>query len=800
MINRTGDRGRGRGEGVARPWDADSGADYASHSPSFRNRVEEAVNLLMRRKWLVLLSCVVVVAGMTWYTLSQDPVYDTGGLVLISDRNIQEGFRGPDAQGERDLFARSDRTLENELLILRNSNALRRAVAERLTEKQVLPGTDRTIPLLLNAEGEQRPKDEIALILSGLVNFYPAGREVNAIQVRGQSNNPHQAALIANLFLEEYVQLTERSSRSSLTNTRSFLEEQVEARYEELDEIELEIQEYMRQEGAVALDGEGTRLIQRIAEVEANRDAAEVELATRRNALESREAELNAISPRLASRIASGVEREIEATQQKIAEAEQARQEIRAQEEERRTPADRTRLQQIDRRIEQYRAEVEQLSEQYVDEVLGVGGIGLSAGEGLTHVTNLQREIVNERIEISGLESELAMLEQRLAEYEAELETVPVQARELAQLQRSKNYAETMYRNLVEQLQEVRIREQSAPGYADRISEAFVPTRPSEPNIPRNLTIGVILGLLLGVGAAVGRDQMDSRLYKPDEIRETGQRLIGVVPDMQPFLEEKFKGASRVEYRDRMVSSTLVSALTPSSPPSEAYRHIRTNLQFSRPDEVLETIMVTGPGIGDGKSVTAANLAVSIAQSGRRTLLLDGDLRRPQVHNLFGINRSPGLSNHLTDGVDSPLSMKRTIQDNLFVIPAGDGVQKPSELFAGRGFRNLLTSLKEHFDAIVIDTPPVLAVTDATLLSTQCDATLMVARAATTTRYELEEAIDMLNEVGSTVEGVVFNGFKVSMAYGYKMRYRHYATYGHYGSYTSDDVEGDGEVPTGVKA
>ncbi|NBB86346.1 MAG: polysaccharide biosynthesis tyrosine autokinase, partial [Bacteroidetes bacterium] len=360
--------------------------------------------------------------------------------------------------------------------------------------------------------------------------------------------------------------------------------------------------------------------------------------------------------------------------------------------------------------------------------------------------------------------------------------------RELAQMERQKAYLEGVYRNLVEQLQDVRMREQTELGYADRVNEAFIPSRPSSPDVQRNLMLAVLMGLLLGGGGAFLRDRMDSRLYKPEDVRAHGHRVLSVVPNMNSFQKEHFNGAAQVQYKDRQIGTGLVSMLVPAGAPAEAYRHLRTNLQFARPDAVLETVMITSPGMGDGKSMTAANLAIVMAQSGNRTLLLDADLRRPQVHALFGMERGPGLSDHLREGADSPLSLQRTVEPHLYALPAGSPVGNPSELLGSPAFRNLMMALRDHFDYIVVDTPPVLAATDATLLSTQCDATVMVTRAAATMEAELDESLATLQDVGSDVEGIVFNAFDVSMAFGYKMRYRQYDAYGHYGQYESTDT------------
>ena len=773
-------------EVVGPPQGEDQVNFYAEHM-SLRELAERTLSLLMRRKWTVLIVLVLVIGGVTAYTLTLEPVYESSGLVMVSGQGVSSTLPASDMGG---LFTRSDRSTQNELLVLRHSDALRKAVAERLLEQQVIPDTDRPLLVTQTHEGRTRAVDDVASRVGRMVSFSEAEGGTRAIRMTGRGSDPHEVAFVTSVFMDEYVNMTQRASRSSLRSARVFLEEQVEQRFHELDEIEGEIMEYMQQEGAVALEGEGRRLIQRIGEVESNRDAAEIRLRTRRASLELKEEELRSISPGLAGRIASGVERDIQTAQQRIAEAEQARRELRNQSEDRITDAERAQMEQIEQRIQRYRAEVEELSEKYVDEVLSVGGVGLTAGQGLTHVTDLQRNIAEERIAISELEAEMSTLAERLAGYEEELQSVPAQAQQLAQLRRTQSYTEGMYRNVMQQLQEISTREQSEQGYANRINEVAVPNRPVDPSIPWNLTLGAVLGLLLGLVSAIGRDRLDARLYQPEQSQqESGQRLLGVVPDLQPFIKKKFKGSDHVQYRDRRVDTSLVTALTPTAPPSEAYRQVRTNLMLGPYGDRLKTIMVTSPGMGDGKSVTAGNLAVTMAQNERQTLLLDCDFRRPRMHKLLGTGRTPGLTDYLMEGPGGDVSVHPTVVDNLYALSAGSAVNNPAELLGSQSFRTLLEALRDHFDVVILDTPPVLVAADASVLAARADGVAIVARSAGTTSPELTEAIRTLTNVGSSVEGVIFNAFAVSSAYGYKLRYRNYGQYGHYGYYGAGEDE-----------
>jgi capsular exopolysaccharide synthesis family protein len=223
-----------------------------------------------------------------------------------------------------------------------------------------------------------------------------------------------------------------------------------------------------------------------------------------------------------------------------------------------------------------------------------------------------------------------------------------------------------------------------------------------------------------------------------------------------------------------------------SSPSTEAYRQLRTNLQSSLNGGLSKVVLITSPGVGEGKSTTAANLAVALAKAGRRTLLLDADMRRPQIHNFASRSLEPGLYQILQDGMAFDPSGMETHTENLFAIPAGRVIGgSASELLDQPRMGELLGALREHFDVIIIDTPPTLAVSEAKQLAPKADATLMVVRAGETKERDLDLAVQELQRVGGRIIGVVLNGFNLDMAYGYKYRYSGYSQAGQYAEYTA---------------
>lgn len=201
----------------------------------------------------------------------------------------------------------------------------------------------------------------------------------------------------------------------------------------------------------------------------------------------------------------------------------------------------------------------------------------------------------------------------------------------------------------------------------------------------------------------------------------------------------------------------LIAKINPKSPISEQYRTIRTNIQFSSIDKKIKTLLVTSSEPGAGKSMTAANLAIVYAQQGIKTLLIDGDMRKPTIHYTFRLGNLQGLSNALVDGLSFNRIAEASDIDNLDLISSGPVPPNPSELLASKQFERLLTEASEIYEMIIIDTPPLLAVTDAQILATKLDGVIIVARSGQTETNQLQESVEAINKVKGNILGTVLN-------------------------------------------
>ncbi len=281
------------------------------------------------------------------------------------------------------------------------------------------------------------------------------------------------------------------------------------------------------------------------------------------------------------------------------------------------------------------------------------------------------------------------------------------------------------------------------------------------------MAMALVLGLMLGGGLALGRDWMDERLRSVEEISATvGAAVLGVVPHM-------FKKNSTPAQRGQQVH------LEPQSAEAEAYRTIRTAIYFGVPSGQAKTLLITSPAPGDGKTTMVSNLAIAMAQAGQRTLILDGDFRNPNQHKIFEIESDGGLSNVLAGRGQLSDFIQRTKVEGLEVLPCGPIPPNPSEMLNSQAFVNILEELSGKYDHVLIDSPPVMPVTDARILGAMTDVTLLVLRAEKSTRKAAEQSRDGLLSVGASILGVVVNDVprRGRGGYGYYGRYHSYYPY-----------------------
>jgi capsular exopolysaccharide synthesis family protein len=289
---------------------------------------------------------------------------------------------------------------------------------------------------------------------------------------------------------------------------------------------------------------------------------------------------------------------------------------------------------------------------------------------------------------------------------------------------------------------------------------------------------------LLGVAAASARAFLDRTLKTPDDVeRDLGVPFLGLIPEIdETSVRYGRKGKSRRRIRGPDVNRELIVKEYPMSGTAEAARAIRTNLMFMAPDKPYKTILITSGGPAEGKTTVACCIAIAMAQAGQRVILIDCDLRRPRLHRIFNKSNDLGITARLLEPtkLDDTEEIKTDIP-NLSVIPAGPIPPNPSELLHSERFKSLLKMLAGHYDRIIIDSPPIVAVTDATVLSTLVDGTILVAKAFTTRKDLARQALRAIADVGAKTAGTILNAVDLDR-HEYKYYYYYYKKDGYYAS------------------
>ena len=299
-----------------------------------------------------------------------------------------------------------------------------------------------------------------------------------------------------------------------------------------------------------------------------------------------------------------------------------------------------------------------------------------------------------------------------------------------------------------------------------RLTERARPPRwPVAPRVPRNCLWGLLGGLAVGVGLAFLFERLDNTLKTPEDVKvQLRVPFLGMIPELTPTAAMTQKVA------------VALGVVDPASAAAEAYRVLRTNILFSSADGGGRAYLVTSAGPGDGKTTTAANLAVALSQNDARVLVVDADLRRPVLHTHFELERAPGLSDLIVGSCSVAEAIHPTKARGLSVIPSGYLPPNPAELLGSANMKDLTAVLRKRFDWVLFDAPPVLAMADALVLSSLTDGTILVVRADATPLPSVQQAIDHLSGVGGKLTGVVLNGVNFE---------RHSYYYGpYYGDYT----------------
>ena len=424
---------------------------------------------------------------------------------------------------------------------------LAQAAAERLIQQRRTPdGAPLTILEPLEDGSAPTVQDVAFRLQDDYVGAAPVDDGATAVQVSAESTSPAEAETIANVYADAFVDLTLRQSRSGITRSREFLAEQLEDQGEELRRRDADVQGFIEQTGAVALDTETEQTVQAIGDLEGQIGALDVEEQTARARLATLRGELARLEPVLSQRLGSGLDAELEAAQERVQEIEAELEAIYTRTPEYRAAPSSTdpELGRLRGQLEQAQGRVRAVADRLARQSLDSGSGPGQQGAGFTRAATLRTQITDAEVALSETRAQRAQLASQLGQAEAELGQIPSQQIALAQLQRDRQAAESLYGALQANYQEVQVAEQSQIGIGRVIRPAYASDDPVAPNRTRNALLALVLGLGMGGLLAIAKVRLDHRLHVPDDVTSLGYPLIATVPDTGDLIARDFGGAA----------------------------------------------------------------------------------------------------------------------------------------------------------------------------------------------------------------------------------------------------------------
>lgn len=395
----------------------------------------------------------------------------------------------------------------------------------------------------------------------------------------------------------------------------------------------------------------------------------------------------------------------------------------------------------------------------------------------------LRKSAISKEADLDLFKRKLDSYEKAIDSYKKGNPNILSQSLELLRLKRSKEVYENIYNLLLQKTEEERIKSASSSAGIKIVDLAMLPTKPISKKETRFYLFGVLLGLMLGFSLTFFIEMNDTTIKSNDDVeRYLHLSVLGTIPhithnkksdiEVRRQSAKSHKGITVSQYPRQVFNFDGDDSVN-----TEAYRSLRTNISFVSPDKPLQVIALTSAGPSEGKSLTISNLALAYAQMGKRTLLIDTDLRRPVLHHIFNVKREPGFTDLFIDNPDYTRIIKPTNKENLSLITAGIFTPNPAELLGSHKMLQIIQHFREQYDVIFFDTPPIVAVTDATLLGTKMDGMLIVIKSHHTDREIIMRAAAILHNVGVRVVGTVLNDINLShrySSYGYYKYYYHY--------------------------
>ncbi|HUJ51794.1 MAG TPA: polysaccharide biosynthesis tyrosine autokinase [Bryobacteraceae bacterium] len=707
--------------------------------------------ILRKHQWLILTFLLTVVTVVTIASFKMKPVYEAAARVEVDRESAQNPL--PFQDNGYDEYIDADSYLETQTKILESETLAFQTIKSMNLARYPEFGGGAGIRAIGEGAGAKRPAI-LGAFLGGLsVKRVPNSR---LIEVRFNAQDPQLAAQIVNAHLQNFIEANFRSKYDATTQASNWLSSELEELRIKVEKSEDARLAYERENQIWQIDEKQDITTQKLADLSKAVTEAQTQLAEKEALYRM------AVSGNVDALPAARENPVIQDLIKKKADVES----------------------QYNDALAQYGPnypKVQRLTQQQKE-----------VGDDLANAQKTMVESIQE--EYNTAQNHVALLQGALDKQKAEANDLAEKLVQYHILQHDAEANKQLYDGLLQKLKEATISAGLRSSNIRVVDPALTPTSPSRPQKARNILLAFLVGLIGGVGLAIFREYLDNTVKSPDDIESlTGLPSLAVVPALPGTLTGN---RSRLGWQSRQAlpqSSTgarveLLSYLQPKSQISEAFRALRTSLLLSQADHPPQVILVTSALPREGKTTAAVNLAVTLAQLGDRTLLMDSDLRKPGVRRAMNltIGKDLGLSSYLAGvcTLEEAILPHPTIS-NLSALTTGPVPPSPADLLSSHRMAEAITEARRRFKFIVIDSPPIMAATDAVILSAQTDGVLLVVRSGETPKEAFTRSRDLLAAVKSRLLGVVLNAVDSSAPdYYYSYRYYPYA----YGYGYGEDV------------
>ena len=774
--------------------------DQLTHSSLVHNSppvtLKDIIQKILRARWWILSSIFILLIGTIYVTYSTPPIYQaTVSLMIEKSSKAQAIFNF----GTNDNFKISDEVAvirsriiaEDVVKSLWNSNKrnrlyvlgtkvfiprgqrLRRPIKKLLTFGQYNP--ENNIPPEYNEPYSNKIGTQFYRNVINTISV-SYGRGTNIIQITTMSPHPYEAALLANTIATAYQRRDKEWSSNESISLKSFLQDRLDEKDREMEEIEQNIENYKRENEIYDLDGNVSNVLNSLTNIESKFNNNKLEINIVNSQKEYLSKQLSEIEKDLAIQILSSINAQLFALRTHVNEKETE------------LVRNSTVYGSKHEAVLKTKEKLSNLKNQLEIKANELIAAGLSIVDPLEYRQKLISEILNFETNLNLLESKSREYQALIFKYKNEIKILPEKQSYLGKLNREKEVLSNTYAYMRQKMEEARVSMASEPGKVRIVNQAEPPNEPISPDIPRNVFMALFIGFIIGFVINLAIEYFDNTIKSVEFIERKNLPVLGIIPSIDQELDNhsKYWFNKKVTKRNNKITNggkgignlqrRLITHEDPKSPISEAYRSLRTSLMYTKKGE-KGTIMVSSPGPGEGKTTTIINLAITYANLGKKTLLVDADLRKPVLHKVFNGNNEKGIT-HLLSGLEEKWEsvIQPTDIENLSIIYSGVIPPNPSELLGSETMKKMVEELKEYYEVILFDAPPIMAVTDAVVLSRLINQFILVVRFGSTDKDSIDHSLNSLSHVNTYLTGVVLNDLNQKNSY-YSKNYYSYNNY-----------------------